>query len=372
MVHALGFSNTPFNPFRAGRLCRGRERWIEPWEPADGQEPEVHRLVISGAAFSDLSASDALRGIPHSKVDAASIIGALFPRKKMLAFMEDGHPADIPEEAKGVELYEGFRAGGRVQSALVRWYVEISGVKAVRSLLAQELRGFAILDGATDTDALFEELFLLVGMATLDSPPARFQPAALPELVKKVKALVLVHRDKHGPALGIYSAEPIELGEKLVGLCEKADSLLVPFAIPPMLARWDRALSELRESWEGEEPFPVPVPEGGYNWESRGRRRRSRRRDKNDADLEDAEEPKKAKKKAKASEDDDAGHEPKQSRKKDDADAPNPEKKPKKAKKKSEGDGAEKKAKKSRKKDADEHPAIDTDVLDAMLVVEDE
>lgn len=283
MVHALGFSNTPFNPFRAGRLCRGRERWIEPWEPDEGQEEEVHRLVISGAAFSDLSASDALRGIPHSKVDAAAIITALFPRKKMLAFMEDGHPADIPEQAEGVELYEGFRAGGRVQSAMVRWWVEISGVKATRALLGQELRGFAVLDGDTEeSSALFDDLFLLVGMATLDSPPARFQPAALPELVKRVKALVLVHRDKHGPALGIYSAEPIDVGEKLQGLCDRADSLLVPFAIPPMLARWDRALSELRDDWDREEPFPVPVPEGGYNWESRGRRRRGRRRDKKD------------------------------------------------------------------------------------------
>lgn len=290
MVHALGFSNAPFNPFRAGRLCRGRERWIEPWEPDESEEVQVHRLVISGAVFSDLSAADALRGIPHSKVDAASIIGALFPRKKMLAFMEDGHPADIPEEAQGVELYEGFRAGGRVQSALVRWWQEVSGIKAIRALMAQELRGFAVLDEQVDGDALFDELFLLVGMATLDSPPARFQPAALPALVKKVRALILVHRDKHGPALGIYSDKPLDADAKLEGLCEKADSLLVPFASPPMLARWDRALSELRENWEDEESFPVPVPEGGYHWESRGRRRRNRRRDRKGQDADDVTE----------------------------------------------------------------------------------
>ena len=37
--------------------------------------------------------------------------------------------------------------------------------------------------------------------------------------------------------------------------------LLVPFAIPPMLARWDRALSELRETWDVDSmgDFPVPV-----------------------------------------------------------------------------------------------------------------
>ena len=277
MVHALGFSNGPFNPYRAGRLCRGRERWIEPWDPEPDENPSVHRLVISGAAFSDLSAADALRGVPHSQVDLTAIITALFPRKKMLAFMEDGHPAAIPVEAQGVELYEGYRAGGRVQSALVRWWQPVAGVKEIRALLQEEVRGFAVLDGDVDNEALFEELFLLVGMATLDSPPAQFQPAALPALVKKVKALVLIHRDKHGPAVGIYSAEPIELGTKLSALCQKADALLVPFAIPPMLARWDRALAELREGWSEERPFPVPEPTGGYDWEARSRRRRGRK-----------------------------------------------------------------------------------------------
>lgn len=298
MVHALGFSNGPFNPYRAGRLCRGRERWIEPWDPEPDENPTVHRLVISGAAFSDLSAADALRGVPHSQVDLTAIITSLFPRKKMLAFMEDGHPAAIPVEAQGVELYEGYRAGGRVQSALVRWWQPVSGVKDIRALLQEEVRGFAVLDGEVDHEALFEELFILVGMATLDSPPARFQPAALPELVKKVKALVLIHRDKHGPAVGIYSAEPIEIGTKLATLCEKADALLVPFAIPPMLARWDRALSELRDGWGEERPFPVPEPTGGYDWEARSRRRRGRKDrrdgiDGNDGDQgdDDTDEP---------------------------------------------------------------------------------
>jgi hypothetical protein len=298
MVRAMGFSNAPFNPFDAGRLCRGRERWIEPWEAEEDEDDDtrVHRLVVSGALFTDLSAADALRGLPHAGVDPASVITQLFPRKPLLAFMEDGHPADIPEEALGVEMYDGYRAGGRVEGALVRWYQRVSGVKAVRALLApapegsqipapeDRLRGFAVLEGSTvDDTALFDELFALVGFSTRDSPPARFQPAALPELVEKVRALVLVHRDKHGLALGIYSREPLDVQAKLATLAEKADCLLVPFAIPPMLARWDRALSELRATWEGgPEAFPVPEPEGGYSWENRRRRRRDRRSDDGD------------------------------------------------------------------------------------------
>ncbi|MCA9568406.1 MAG: hypothetical protein KC656_11210 [Myxococcales bacterium] len=296
MVRAMGFSQGPFNPHDSGRLCRGRERWIDAWE-AEGPEEEeetVERLVVSGAAFSDMSAADAVRGLTHAGVDPATLITTLFPRKSFLAFMEDGHPADIPEEARGVELYDGYRAGGRVESALVRWYTRVSGVKGVRALLApapegsdvppaeDRLRGFLVLDGAgteEEDDALFEAVFPLVGLATRDSPPARFQPAALPELVQRVRAVILVHRDKHGLAVGIYTHEPLDALGRLEGLAEKAGCLLVPFAIPPMLARWDRALSELREEWDDEEQgdFPVPEPEGGYSWENRRRRRRDRR-----------------------------------------------------------------------------------------------
>ena len=50
--------------------------------------------------------------------------------------------------------------------------------------------------------------------------------------------------------------------------------LLVPFAIPPMLARWDRALWELRQQWDAEhwgnfrflrrlDPEPEPEPAKG-------------------------------------------------------------------------------------------------------------
>ncbi len=300
MVRAMGFSNGPFNPYDPGRLCRGRERWIEPWAPEEGEEnTEVQRLVISGATFTDLSAADALRGLPYAGVDPATVITTLFPRRPLLAFMEDGHPADIPENAQGVELYDGYRAGGREENALVRWYLRVSGVRAVRALLApapegsdipppeDRLRGFAVLKGDEDDEALFEALFPLVGFATRDSPPARFQPAALPDLVERVRALILIHRDKHGLALGIYTAAPLAVEERLEGVAKKADCLLVPFAIPPMLARWDRALTELRDVWPEERgPFPVPEPEGGYSWQSRRRNRRERRRRRSETPAE--------------------------------------------------------------------------------------
>ncbi len=297
MIQALGYSQTPFNPHKSGRLCRGRERWIEPWEPNDGEPtPEMVRLVLSGATFSDDSAADARRGIPFSGLELATLINTLFPRKTLLAWMEDGHPADIPEEAEGIEAYEAYRAGGKVELGVVRWHARISGVASIRRLLGDDMndpkvRGVAVVEGEVDDEELVEALFTLSGFSTLDSPPALYQPMAIDAVLDKVKALLLLHRDKHGPSLGIYLRTPMEGVEaKLAKLCEKSESLMVPFAIPPMLARWDRALAELRQTWmaERDDEFPVPVCTEPSPWEKRRRdRRRKSDRDGTKADAYD-------------------------------------------------------------------------------------
>ena len=281
MVRAVGFSHNDFNPHKPGRLCRGRERWIEPWSVDEPGEP-IQRLVISGALFEDDSARDAMRGVTHAGLDFITILTALYPRREFLAFTEDGHPADIPEDAENVELYETHLAGGRETLIGVRWTLRISGVKNLRALLDGEggvecVRGFVVLKKDTDIEPLLEPLFLLVGMSTLDSPPARFQPLALPEVLDQVEAVVLIHRDKHGHAVGVYTREPIVAEKKLRTLTDRKGVLLIPFAIPPMLARWDRALAEARSEWNVEEQgeFPVPASDRPYSWD---RRRRPRRR----------------------------------------------------------------------------------------------
>ena len=283
MIRALGFSHNEFNPRKPGRLCRGRERWIEAWPTDEPEEDDIFRLVITGAVFEDDSASEALRGITHSGVELAQIITSLFPRRRFLAFTEDGHPADIPTEGQGIEAYEGYRAGGMTELGLVRWYCAVQGIREIRALIGDgsddRVRGFAVLDDDTDEKALWDKLFLLVGMSTLDSPPARFQPAAFSAVLEHVKAIVILHRDKHGPAIGVYSLAPIKTDGRLEGLCDKAGTLLVPFAIPPMLARWDRALSELRSGWMAthSEAFPVPPAPETDSWENRRRGRRGRK-----------------------------------------------------------------------------------------------
>lgn len=285
MVQALGYSETDFNPTDPGRLCRGRERWIEPWPPEEAEDaspPLLRRLVISGAQFSDDSAADALRGLPHSGVDIASVISALFPRRHLLAFTEDGHPADIPDGAEAIEAYEGYRAGGLTEVGLVRWVKRVAQPREIAEVLgdpaAEQVRGFLVLNEPPEVAELSERLFRLVGMSSLDSPPARFQPAALPDVLEVARAVILLHRDKHGPALGIYTEAPVETEGRLDALATEANALLVPFAIPPMLARWDRALAELRDEWlaHRNEEFPVPPAPEPQRWDRRRRRRKER------------------------------------------------------------------------------------------------
>ena len=94
------------------------------------------------------------------------------------------------------------------------------------------------------SEALRGLLFLLTGYRN-DGPPFRgFQPTALPELLSQsgVIAVILVHQDKHAPCIGIYSnGDGQGLLERLQAIGPEK-GMVVPFAIPPMLARWDRAL----------------------------------------------------------------------------------------------------------------------------------
>lgn len=280
MIHALGYSQTDFDAADPGRLCRGRERWIEPFE-LDAPAP-MSRLVMTGAQFTDDSARDALRGLPFSKVSVAALIDALFPGGEFLAFMEDGHPADIPAAASDVEVYLGHRAGGRVEEPMVRWTLRVQGVEALSELLGPDaagdpVRGLLVLPpGFEPTEELAERLFLLTGFSTLDSPPALYQPSALGEVLEHGSAVVLLHRDKHGVALGVYSREPLHAEQALAQVTDPCGTLLVPFAIPPMLARWDRALGELREHWmaERDDEFPVPPCDEPTYWSARRPRRR--------------------------------------------------------------------------------------------------
>lgn len=280
MIRAFGYCNDTLDTAAPSRLCRGRERWLEGLPEVPGAT--VFRTVLSGARFTDDSARDAQRGYRFAGVGAGVVLGALFPGARVYGFAHAGDPRALPaglvQEEDWVEpLYGGLRT-----RPVVRWMAPAAGpvVDAmvdgeVQGVAAPRADGFVVLDGEP-TEALFEALYHLCGFADATQLPVELYAAsALPEVLEHARAVVLLHQDKHGPALAIYSAEPLEADDVLRHVVSEAGSFAVPFAIPPMLARWDRALYELRLDWDAERlgEFPVPpADDAGGRWSARSRR----------------------------------------------------------------------------------------------------
>ena len=297
-INALGYCEDRFNPEDPGRLCRGRERWVES-APLE-EEIILGRVVISGAAFSDESANDALRGLPFSGLRCGEVLAGLFPGRTLHALAEDAHPSRLPEGAAGVEQYTISRPAGPLRTWAARWTLTCETPAAIDTAIAAGADAFVVRKdppaevplvspelglSATElppmvdaeepipsalSEGLRQRMFLLTGFRQPLGPGRRFQAGALPEVLQYVDAVVLVHQDKHAPCLGIYTLQPWRVGALLQQLTADIGTLLVPFAIPPMLARWDRALWELRQGWQGDFPVP-PAPEGVQSWGRRSR-----------------------------------------------------------------------------------------------------
>ena len=301
MVRALGYSCSDFDPNDPGRLCRGRERWIDAFPETD-IEP-LFRVSISGAEFTDDSARDARRGLSSSGLSCGRVIQTLWPDAELIAWADGAHPVNIPAEAEGVELYERMLPQGPLRRWESRWTLFCASEEEIDEAIVAgatailvfsepppegESRAASTLPPVADAwvdptpegglpEAMRAKLHYLTG-PRVDGVPARlFQAVAIPDVLNLVEALVLVHRDKHGPCLGIYTFNDLGVEDTLRSLAEDVGALPVPFAIPPMLARWDRALWELRQDWDeardGEYPVP-PAADGVGGWGRRGPRRR--------------------------------------------------------------------------------------------------
>ncbi len=278
MIRAVGWSSTPFDPAHPGRLCRGRERWVDGWE--EPAPPSLWRLVLSGAVFTDDSARDAKRGLTCCNVDIGLMLKALFPDAALLAFKEEGELARIPDYVDDEDQWWAWRSGGRRRDPCQRWRAMVDEPAELSRLVAGDLvDGFLVMDrAAVLTPEQEDALFLLTGHGDSSAwPVERFQPLALDTVLQGVRAIICVHMDKHGPAIGVYTHQGLDRDAAIVAVIEASGCLAVPFAIPPMLARWDRALRELREGWDAEALGPFPVPpstEPDPRW---GRRRRKRK-----------------------------------------------------------------------------------------------
>ena len=235
MVRGLGYSYTDFETAKPGRLCRGRERWIQRWEDPG---MSLRRLVISGAAFSDDSARDAIRGLTCVEMDIGRLVRTVFPNERLWGFKEEGQLADLPSEFDDRGLYWAQRSGGRFVEPCQRWTLELSDDDQMGELIGKDqIDGILVAPEEPLGTELLESLYVLTGQGEDSTwPVARFQPFAMKEILNSCKALICVHQDKHGPAIGIYSLEPIECTEELRAYAIESGVLPVPFAIPPMAA----------------------------------------------------------------------------------------------------------------------------------------
>ena len=288
MVNALGYVSETFDPASPGRLCRGRERWIEyeTMEPAEPGEP-IHRLVLTGARFSDDRARDARRGLGYGPIALSTLFSALLGEGPLISYCEEGHPHEVPEGAAGVEHHTVARPGGSLREWRVRWHIQTTTVESLRAAIDAGADVFIqmseadenpaatmhesplippLADEAKSLPSFFNEsmakaLFLLTGFRAPGRPNRYFQPWGIPAVLEHVQAVILFHRDKHGPALGLYAKTPPDIEAILNCFAQSTQApLLVPFAIPPMLARWDRALWELRQHWDEDTHGEFPVP----------------------------------------------------------------------------------------------------------------
>ena len=277
MVRALGISDTPFDPSRPDRLCRGRERWVD---AVDAPATPLWRLVASGATFSDASAEDALRGFVHSGIDAGAFLGASFPKAPLAAFCEAGDPRALPSTMWVEEDWMRPLVTGRRQTPAVRWLAPCAPAQ-VAPWMAGEVEGVAcpradgFLVGVRGaTPELLAALYALVGQQSIEERTvARYDASAIPAVLQHCTALVLLHEDKHGPVLAIYTNEPTECAGTIDWLARESGAVNVPFEIPPMLARWDRAIWKLQEQWEPDTDGEFPVPPAEDTRRSRRRRR---------------------------------------------------------------------------------------------------
>lgn len=262
-VSCFGYSQTVFSTHRPDRLCRGREYWI--YQPEEVEEDIVFRTVISGTTILDQEIRHLSRGIRCSGHSLGDIVSILFPQD-LVGWVEEGDPNAIPSRACGVELYQMSRANAKVNKWCARYEVQIHadeldalvdlGMDAwvvnpsVREKTepVPENRPYpAVVDEVQTPPVLPEELrnamFWLTGHRNPQNQNACFQPVAIPEVLRYCDALVLLHKDKHDVCLGIYTLDAeFEFSTALVE--ERLASLVIPFSIPPMLARWDRALKE--------------------------------------------------------------------------------------------------------------------------------
>jgi hypothetical protein len=207
------------------------------------------------------------------------LVTEMFPGRPLVAFREEGELARRPArvEHEDEDQFLAPRRGGAWYEPCQRWRLDVQGAEEAAELVLQDLvDGLLVGAELPLSPELEESLAVLGGMGDASvTPVRRFQPLGIVEVLQHCEALIAVHLDKHGPAIAVYTLQPLDRSDVVRACAEDVQALAVPFAIPPMLARWDRALQELRVRWmaEREDEFPVPPADEPTRWSRLGRKR---------------------------------------------------------------------------------------------------
>ena len=272
-IPCLGYSQTLFSTKHPERLCRGREFWI--YQPEEVEDVSIFRTVISGTRMRRKHITSLKRGLRCTGKDLYSLLKILFPDRELIGFVEEGTPSKVPSQACGVEFYQISRPFESNRKWLARYEVPIDGnweealldegmdiivVPSMGDAPKTQIHNPipALVDEEVKESLLSEDirksLFLLAGHRNPQNSYALFQSVGIAEALKYCDVLILLHRDKHDVCLGIYTQQaPYVIPRSSL---EKEGFMLVPFSIPPMLARWERALQDLQKKWTSSTPFP--------------------------------------------------------------------------------------------------------------------
>jgi len=272
--------------FTAARLCglyRGREWWID--SLGNDRKEELQRLVISAARFSSGNLYHSERGIAYSGLSMGQFLYQLFQQgafkeQPIVGIVEDA-PLHSPENIYGREEYSLSRMGLARRNWFSRWekncqsqsdFEEVLNNGGQVFLVNPKMRSVdeewhpnMVVEVGTELiapllpDMLRQHVFHLIGSRVQYDDPGRYLPDAFWDILDFCDAVVVLHVDKSSDCLGIYTKGDIDFASELTAMAHEEDLIVIPFSIPPMLARWDRGIRECYKKWDTQSQGDFPA-----------------------------------------------------------------------------------------------------------------
>ena len=277
MTTVFGLYNGRLLPHRLGGLCRGREWWVEgPF--LKGKQP-LSRMILSAGQFAnhDINHTESRLGLDFVENTLPELLSHILQEHRVIAVVEDG-AIEVQEGIRGRETYTLSRMGLSAGAGFARWEEECTTVEDFQRALSHGALAFIIdPEERPDTDIWapgtpvdFEDLqnppvlsedlrrdvHWLVGSKNYRNDDHRYVPQALWEVTEHCTGVLVLHADRDGECIAIYSKDPFEVSEALQSLSgiEDGREFLITCTVPTMMLRWKRALFEFCDEAEPECP----------------------------------------------------------------------------------------------------------------------